>query len=112
MASFHLEGEALVRFQDADEASLFPTWDSFLQALLTRFGPTYDNPMEALKKLWQTTTMAEYTSQFESLSNQLRGIFDKNHLSCFLGGLKDEIRLPLRMLNPQTLVAAFGLAKL
>jgi hypothetical protein len=29
-----------------------------------------------------------------------------------LGGLKDEIRLPLRMLNPQTLVAAFGLAKL
>jgi hypothetical protein len=68
--------------------------------------------MEALKKLRQTTTVAEYTSQFESLSNRLRGISDKNRLSCFLGGLKDEIHLPLRMLNPQTPVAAFGLAKL
>jgi hypothetical protein len=29
-----------------------------------------------------------------------------------LSGLKDEIRLPLRMLNPVTLAAAFGLAKL
>jgi hypothetical protein len=45
MASFHMEGEALVWFQDADEAGQFPTWDTFLQALLTRFGPVYDDPM-------------------------------------------------------------------
>jgi hypothetical protein len=95
MASFHMEGEALVWFQDADEAGLFPTWDSFLQALLVRFGPTYDDPMEALKKLRQSSTVAEYTTQFEALSNRLRGISDRNRLSCFLGGLKDEIRLPL-----------------
>jgi hypothetical protein len=30
MASFHMEGEALVWFQDADEAGQFPTWDTFL----------------------------------------------------------------------------------
>jgi hypothetical protein len=42
----------------------------------------------------------------------LRGISNKNRLSYFLGGLKDEIRLPLQMLNPQTPIAAFGLAKL
>ena len=69
MASFHLEGEALVWFQDADEAGLFPTWDYFLHALLTQFGPIYDDPMKALKKLRQTTTVAESTSYFESLSN-------------------------------------------
>jgi hypothetical protein len=63
-------------------------------------------------KLRQTTTMTEYTTQFESLSNHLCGISDKNHLSCFLSGLKDEIRLPLWMLNPVTLAAAFDLAKL
>jgi hypothetical protein len=112
MASFHMEGEALVWFQDADEAGQFPTWDAFLQALLTRFGPVYEDPMESLVKLRQTTTVTEYTSQFEALSNRLRGISDKNRLSCFLSGLKDEIRLPLRMLNPVTLAAAFGLAKL
>jgi len=112
MASFHMEGEALVWFQDADEAGQFPTWDAFLQALLTRFGSVYDDPMESLVKLRQTTTVSKYTTQFEALSNRLRGISDKNCLSCFLSGLKDEIRLPLRMLNLVTLAAAFGLAKL
>jgi hypothetical protein len=30
MVSFHMEGEALVWFQDADKAGLFPTWEDFL----------------------------------------------------------------------------------
>jgi hypothetical protein len=68
--------------------------------------------MEALMRLRQTSSIAAYTSQFEALSNRLRGISEKNRLSCFLNGLKDEIRLPVRMLNPASLVAAFGLAKL
>jgi len=68
--------------------------------------------MEALMRLRQTALVADYTSQFEALSNRLRGISEKNRLSCFLSGLKDEIRLPVRMLNPANLVAAFGLAKL
>ena len=33
-------------------------------------------------------------------------------MSCFLSGLKDEIRLPVRMLVPKTLNEAFGLAKI
>ena len=33
-------------------------------------------------------------------------------MSCFLSGLKDEIRLPVRMLNPQSLTIALGLAKI
>lgn len=112
MAYFHMEVEALVWFQDVDEAGQFPTWDAFLQALLTCFGLVYDEPMESLMKLQQSASITEYTTQFKSLSNRLRGIFDKNCLSCFLSGLKDDIRLPLRMLNPVTLASAFGLAKL
>jgi hypothetical protein len=112
MASFHMEGEALVWFQDADEAGQFPTWDAFTQALLTRFGPAYDDPMESLVKLCHSTIVAAYTAQFESLSNRLRGLSDQYRLGYFLSGLKDEILLPLRMLALRTLVAAFGLAKL
>jgi hypothetical protein len=37
MASFHMESEALVWFQDTDEVGQFPTWDTFIQALLTNF---------------------------------------------------------------------------
>jgi hypothetical protein len=112
MASFHMEGEALTWFQDAEESGQFPTWDAFLQALLMRFGPMYNDPMEALMRLWHSSTVAENTSQFESLWNRLWGISEKNRLSCFLSGLKDEIRLPDWMLNPSTLAAAFGLAKM
>jgi hypothetical protein len=112
MASFHMEGDALIWFQDAEAAGLFPSWEAFIKALLTRFGPAYDDPMEALTRLRQTSTVAVYKAQFEALSNRLRGISEQNKLSCFLSGLKDEIRLPLRMLNPLELSAAFGLAKL
>lgn len=33
-------------------------------------------------------------------------------LSYFLSGLKDEIRLPVRMFNPPNLITAYGLAKI
>jgi hypothetical protein len=84
MASFHMKGEALIWFQDADESMQFSTWDAFVQALLIRFGSAYDNPMEALIWLRQSSSVAEYTTQFEALSNRLHGISEKNRLSCFL----------------------------
>lgn len=68
--------------------------------------------MEALMQLRQVSTVADYTTQFEALSNRLRGISKKNRLSYFLSGLQDDIRLLVRMLHPPNLVAAFGLAKL
>jgi hypothetical protein len=68
--------------------------------------------MEALMRLCQSSTVAEYTTYFQSLLNRLQGVFERNKHNCFLSGLKDEIRLPMRMLNPANLVATFGLAKL
>lgn len=113
LASYHMEGEALIWYQDAWESGQLTSWEVFVRALLLRFCPTaYDDPMEALTRLKQTTTVAAYKSQFESLSNRLRGLSDHHKLSCFLSGLKDEIRLPIRMFYPINLGAAFGLAKI
>lgn len=79
--------------------------------MLIRFGPTtYDDPRETLTKLKQTTYVSAYKSQFEYLSNQLKGLSHK--LSCFLSGLKNEIRLHIRTLNHINLNATFGLAKI
>lgn len=47
-----------------------------------------------------------------SLSNRLKGLSKKHKLSFFLSGLKDEIRLPITMLNPINLSVAFGLIKI
>jgi hypothetical protein len=67
--------------------------------------------MEALSKLKQIISVDDYKERFEALSNRVRGVDDHNKVSCFLGGLKDEIRLPLRMFKPQTLLTTYGLAK-
>ncbi|KAF5481507.1 hypothetical protein F2P56_002149 [Juglans regia] len=113
MASYHMEGEALVWFQEAENGGLFRDWEMFSRALLLCFGPTaYDDPMEALTRLKQSGTVAAYMSQFEALANRVRGLSDSHKLSCFLSGLKDEVCIPTRILNPVHLHAAYGLAKM
>ncbi|XP_042979958.1 uncharacterized protein LOC122310144 [Carya illinoinensis] len=113
MASYHMEGDTLVWFENVVDGGLCRDWDTFSRALLLRFGPTaYDDPMEALMWLKQTTTVESYMSQFERLTNRLRALSDNHMLSRFLCGLKDEIRIPVRMLCPVNLNAAYGLAKM
>lgn len=52
MASFHMEGEALVRYQDTLDSRHFLGWDKFFKALQVCFGPlAYDDHMEALTRL-------------------------------------------------------------
>ncbi|KAF5477481.1 hypothetical protein F2P56_004118 [Juglans regia] len=113
LASYHMEGEALVWYQEALDTAQFVSWETLVRAMLIRFGPTaYDDPMETLTRLKQITTVAAYKASFEAISNRVRGLPDHHKLSCFLSGLKDEIRLPLRMFNPYNLTAAFGLARI
>ena len=113
MASYHLNGEALISFQDSEQAGGFASWEVFIRALQTRFGTsTYDDPMEALTRLKQTTSVVSYKGNFEILSNRIKGLSKSHKLSCFLSGLQDEIRLPVRMLVPKSLNDAFGLAKI
>jgi len=54
----------------------------------------------------------DYKSQFEALSNQLRGLAESYKLNCFLSGLREYIWFLVRMLNPSNLHIAFGLAKM
>lgn len=84
-----------------------------MKALLIRFGPScYDDPMEALTRLRQSGSVEDYKTQFESLSLRLRGLSDNYKLSCFLSGLRDDIRLPVRIFNPTSLISAYSLAKI
>ncbi|XP_035543593.1 uncharacterized protein LOC118347680 [Juglans regia] len=113
LASFHMEGKTLVWFQDLDESGVLTSWDEFVKVLLLRFGPSsYDDPMEQLTRLRQVGSVEEYKAQFESLSNRLRGLSEQYKLSCFLSGLRDDIRLTVRMFNPHNLLLTYGLAKI
>ena len=79
----------------------------------TPFGTSaYDDPMKALTRLKQTTTVVSYKGNFKILSNRIKGLSESHKLSCFLSGRKDEIRLPVKMSVPKSLNDAFGLAKI
>ena len=75
MASFHMEGEALVWFQEGEDARVFGNWEALVQIMLIQFGSTaYDDPMEALTRLRQTSSMALYNGEFEALANRIKGL--------------------------------------
>ena len=61
LASYHMEDEALIWFQDAEEVGIFTSWEAFVRALHVRFGSSsYDDPMETLTKLKQVGSVYAY----------------------------------------------------
>ena len=110
-ASYYLDDVALIWFQDCEHD--INCWDEFVRAIQPRFGlASYDDPMELLTKLKHTYTVAIYKGQFESISNRIRNLSDMHKLSCFMSGLKDEVRLAVKMQGPRNLGEAYALAKI
>ena len=86
---------------------------NFCKGSAIRFGvTTYDDPIKALTRFKQNASVVAYKSLFEILSNRTIALFEAHKLSCFLIGLKIEIRLLICMLVPKSLNEAFGLAKI
>ena len=101
LALYHMEDEALIWFQDDEEVGLFTSWEAFVKSLHVRFGTTaYDDPMETLTRLRQVGLVVHYKGQYESLSNRVKELSENHKLSCFLSGLKEEIRVLVKMFNP------------
>lgn len=108
----HGREDLSVWFQDLEAAGGINSWEGFVQALHTRFGPTaYEDFMKVSTCLRQISMVEIYKSQFETLSNQLRGLAEPYKLSCFLSGLCEDVCFMVHMLNPPNLHVAFGLAK-
>ena len=68
--------------------------------------------MGTFPKLRQTGSVEEYQTTFEILSNKINRVSEEFCIHTFLSGLKDELRIIVTMFKPNTLAAAFGLARL
>ncbi|XP_017423676.2 uncharacterized protein LOC108332889 [Vigna angularis] len=113
VASFYLDGPALAWFQWMYRNGQIHSWPQLLQALEICFAPTaFDDPRGKLFKLTQTSSVAAYLSEFETLANRIVGLQPQFLLSCFISGLKPEIRREVLSQQPQTLSQASGLARL
>ncbi|KAJ8533651.1 hypothetical protein K7X08_006975 [Anisodus acutangulus] len=73
LASFYLDGEALEWFRWLFRNKQPSDWDSFAIKIDSHFRTRALLPPEGhLSKLQQTSTVAEYQAQFESLANEAR----------------------------------------
>jgi len=113
LASFHLTNVALQWYRWYTKTRGQLRWHEFVTALLHRFGPTdYEDPSEALSRLKQTTTVNAYQEAFEKLSHKVDGLPKNFLVGCFIAGLKDEIRLDVRVKQPRTLSESISVAHL
>jgi hypothetical protein len=113
VAFFYMDGPALGWFQWMHSNNQLTSWFAFLQALETRFAPSYyDDPSSALFKVTQRSTVNQYLTEFERLANRIVGLPPRFLLTCFISGLSLEIRREVQALQPVTLSHATALAKL
>lgn len=111
LSFFHLERKTLQWFRWMERSNAIASWEDFTKGLLIRFGPSpYEDPTGTLTKLQQTTTVEEYQTRFEELTNRTEGLNESFMVSCFMRGLEDDIRLNVQMLRPHNLPDAIGLA--
>ncbi|CAM8978876.1 unnamed protein product [Rhodiola kirilowii] len=113
VALFYMAGEALEWYCWLHDTHQLRDWPTLAANARSRFGPSvYYSPEEAINKLVQTSSVASYIAEFESLSSQTPGMSASNLLTRFTSGLKDEIHCELVMLRPTTLQVTMGMARL
>lgn len=89
-----------------------PTWEESIVSLNTRFrADLFDGPTAKLKNVKGTETVMQYQDKFDSLLNRVE-LSKEYVVSCFLSSLKEEIQIPIRMFQPNTLQRALSLTKL
>uniref|UniRef100_A0A151UFB4 Uncharacterized protein n=1 Tax=Cajanus cajan TaxID=3821 RepID=A0A151UFB4_CAJCA len=67
--------------------------------------------MAELMQLRQKGSVVEYHEAFDAIVSRL-DLDDEHRLSCFLGGLKQEVQMLVRMFQPNSLRRAFTLVKM
>ena len=67
--------------------------------------------MAELMSVRQTGTVSDYIEQFELILPRL-DLSDAHQFSCFVNGLKNDIKSQVRMFNPTTIQYVARLAKL
>lgn len=60
----------------------------------------------------QSGSLTDYQHMFEQLSNRSLGVPEHVLISCFVSGLRQDLRREVQVYKPQTLVQAMGLARL
>ncbi|GJZ49966.1 transposon ty3-I gag-pol polyprotein [Tanacetum coccineum] len=86
-------------------------WIVYEREVQKRFDSVFEDLMVELKNLKQATIVQLYQEKFEALMNKVE-LSEAYAISLFIGGLKDEICMSIRMFKPNTLTDVYCLAKM
>ncbi|CAN6724436.1 unnamed protein product [Malus baccata var. baccata] len=100
--SFHLDGEALQWFRWMNCLQTTPCWEDFTLA--------FCHNVEALFKLHQTGTLRDYIAEFRRLANRTLDLGSILLKSCFIGGLKKELKYDVKLLRPANVHESIAIA--
>ncbi|XP_024196009.1 uncharacterized protein LOC112199191 [Rosa chinensis] len=91
----------------------FPhTWQGLADLLMREFSSYNRSEYQAaLARMSQTGSVEHYKEQFTKLSRRAPGFPPEVLLSCFIGGLKEDIRVDVQAQKPRTLYEACELAR-
>ncbi|GJR52082.1 retrotransposon-related protein [Tanacetum coccineum] len=86
-------------------------WEEYEREIKLRVDSVYEDPMVELKNLRQTTIVQVYQDLFEALMNKVE-LTESYATSLFIGGLRDEIGMAVRMFKPTKLTDVYCFAKM
>lgn len=113
MASIHLTRKATAWFKAYEKTcGKMILWKEFVMALQARFmNDALSDPLSNIKRLKQTGSLPEYLEQFDALLRSKVDLNEAQAVSHFLGGLKHEVELSVRLFRPSSLQDTYGLAR-
>ena len=113
VASINLRGVAAHWSKSFKKSKEMVEWGEFMEGLVARFGESQlTDYKEELFKLRQGGSVADYLNEFDHLSTRISGLSEASLISCFVGGLREDIRLNVKCFQPANLSMVISLAKL
>ena len=90
----------------------YTTWTTFATAVRTAFQPPNFQQYlrQQLKRLRQTSTVQEYTSQFQNIIGQIENMGELDQVTYYIEGLKPSTKMEVAYQAPDTLERAIARA--
>ncbi|GKD22257.1 reverse transcriptase, partial [Tanacetum coccineum] len=112
LASMHLYDQALVWHQQYVKKYGDRTpWEMYEGEVVKRFGAIYEDLIVDLKNLKQERFVQQYQEAFETLLNRVK-LNEAYDVSLFIGGLKKEVSMPIKMFKITNLTDVYAMAKM
>ncbi|KAJ0524209.1 putative nucleotidyltransferase, Ribonuclease H [Helianthus annuus] len=113
LSSFYLDDDAADWYDWLRRHHRVTNWEGFTAALLKRFrSAEFEEPEGLLAKLYQNSTVADYRSKFEAISDRTMPLPEEFLISCWISGLRSDIKQSVICHGPVTLEDAMDKAQL